>query len=176
MTDDRALLNRAAGIELLVLDVDGVLTDGRVATLPDGTELKWFHVRDGAGIAAWHALGRRTAILSGRTSSVVSRRAAELGIAWVRQGVADKRAELEAILRGVGTTAERTAAMGDDLADLAVLSAVGVSAAVADACPEILAAADYVCRTPGGRGAVREFIEWLLRAQNAWDAVLKRNA
>ncbi len=174
MKGDRALADRAAAIELLVLDVDGVLTDGRVATLPDGTELKWFHVRDGAGIVAWHSLGRRTAILSGRTSPVVDRRAAELRVHWVRQGVMDKRAELESILRAAGTSADRAAAIGDDLADLPVLQAVGVSAAVADACAEVRAAADFVCRTPGGRGAVREFIEWLLRAQEAWDVVLNR--
>lgn len=174
MTDDPAILARAAAIELLILDVDGVLTDGRITLTADGTELKSFHVRDGSAIAAWRALGKRVAIISGRTSQAVTLRAAELGIDPVRQGVADKRAALNGILRGAGRTLEQTCAIGDDLPDLPILNAVGLPVAVADACPDVLAAAKCVTTTRGGAGAVRETIEWLLQVQNTWADVLKR--
>lgn len=174
MIDDPALQARAAAIELLVLDVDGVLTDGRITLTADGSELKSFHVRDGSAIVAWRALGNRVAIISGRTSPAVALRAAELGIDPVRQGVSDKRAALNGILRAAGKSLEQTCAIGDDLPDLPILSVVGLPIAVADACPEVREAAAYVTIAGGGTGAVREAIEWLLRAQNLWNDVLKR--
>lgn len=174
MIDDPALQSRAAAIELLVLDVDGVLTDGRITLTGDGTELKSFHVRDGSGIVAWRTHGNRVAIISGRTSPAVTLRAAELGIDPVRQGAADKRAALNGILRATGKSLEQTCAIGDDLPDLPILNAVGLAIAVADACPEVREAAAFVTIANGGAGAVREAIEWLLKAQNAWADVLKR--
>lgn len=174
MTPERTLEERAARIELLVLDVDGVLTDGKLTFAADGSELKSFHVRDGTGLVVWKLRGKHVAIISGRSSPAVNFRAAELGIDQVRQGVPDKRAALKVVLRTVNKTLDQTCVLGDDLPDLGILSAVGLPAAVADACPEVREAAAYVTQANGGMGAVREIIELLLRAQNAWETVLKR--
>jgi 3-deoxy-D-manno-octulosonate 8-phosphate phosphatase (KDO 8-P phosphatase) len=161
-------------IELLVLDVDGVMTDGSITLTPDGAELKTFHVRDGSAIAMWRKLGRSVAIVSGRSSPVVSIRAAELGIDLVHLGVSDKRAALDAIWRVTGARADQTCAVGDDLPDLPVLTAVGFPVAVADACLEVRDAAKYVTLAPGGRGAVREVIELILRIQGHWNELTNR--
>jgi 3-deoxy-D-manno-octulosonate 8-phosphate phosphatase (KDO 8-P phosphatase) len=163
------LAARAAAIELLLLDVDGVLTDGSVIYADDGTELKRFHVRDGSGLKLWRLAGKRAAIVSGRKSAAVERRAAELGINPVLQGRDDKLAAFAAVLAATGLRAEQVCAVGDDLPDVPVLRRCGVSVAVADACAEARAAAAYVTATPGGRGAVREAIEWLLKLQGRWD-------
>ncbi|MGL6097636.1 MAG: KdsC family phosphatase [Fimbriiglobus sp.] len=165
---------RAARVELLLLDVDGVLTDGSVVYTDDGRELKRFHVRDGTGLKLWRAAGMRVAVVSGRASVAVDRRAAELGAAPVLQGRDDKAAALAEVLAATGLTADRVCAVGDDLIDLPVLGAVGVAVAVADACPEVRAVADYVTITPGGRGAVREVVELLLKSQGRWDALVGR--
>jgi 3-deoxy-D-manno-octulosonate 8-phosphate phosphatase (KDO 8-P phosphatase) len=162
----------AARIELLLLDVDGVLTDGSVIYSDSGEELKRFHVRDGAGLKLWRAAGKRAAIISGRSSAAVERRAAELGVAPVLQGRDDKLAALDEILAATGLTADRVCAIGDDLADLPVLGRVGLAIAVADACPEVLATAHRTTITPGGRGAVREAAEWLLKLQGRWDELI----
>jgi 3-deoxy-D-manno-octulosonate 8-phosphate phosphatase (KDO 8-P phosphatase) len=164
-----ALLQRAVGIRLLVLDVDGVLTDGRITYTADGVEIKSFHVRDGSGIVLWQRSGGRTAIISGRTSKAVDVRAAELGIALVVQSSRDKRAALEGVLKATGLQAAEACAVGDDLPDLPLLRTCGLAAAVADACPEVRAAAHYVTQSPGGRGAVREIVELLLRTQGRWN-------
>lgn len=166
------LAARAAAIELLLLDVDGVLTDGSVVYAADGDEIKRFHVRDGSGLKFWHDQGKRSAIVSGRRSPAVDRRARELGVAPVFQGCADKRAALDVLLAETGLRSEQVCAVGDDLPDLPVLRRVGLAVAVADACPEVRAAAHYVTRTPGGRGAVREAVEWLLRLQRRWDTTV----
>jgi 3-deoxy-D-manno-octulosonate 8-phosphate phosphatase (KDO 8-P phosphatase) len=166
------LLQRAAAIRLLVLDVDGVLTDGRITYTAEGLELKSFHVRDGSGIKYWRRVGGQVVIVSGRVSRAVDVRAAELGIATVMQGVADKSAALTRILAGTGTTAAAVCAVADDLPDLPLLRACGLAVAVADACPEARAAAHYVTQPPGGRGAVREVIELLIRAQGRWNEVV----
>jgi 3-deoxy-D-manno-octulosonate 8-phosphate phosphatase (KDO 8-P phosphatase) len=160
---------RAAVIELLLLDVDGVLTDGRIVYGDDGTELKRFHVRDGSGLKLWHAAGKRSAIVSGRKSVAVERRASELGIGLVFQGCNDKRAALAEVLAATGLRAELVCAIGDDLPDLPVLRRCGLSAAVADACREVRAAVHIVTSEPGGCGAVRAVIEVLLKAQRRWD-------
>lgn len=162
------LAARAAAIELLLLDVDGVLTDGGVVYLDDGTELKRFHVRDGSGLKLWHAAGKRSAIVSGRKSAVVERRAAELGIAPVLQGRGDKLATLTEVLAATGLRPEQVCAVGDDLPDVPVLRRCGLAVGVADACPEVRAVANYVTSVAGGRGAVREAIEWLLKIQGRW--------
>jgi 3-deoxy-D-manno-octulosonate 8-phosphate phosphatase (KDO 8-P phosphatase) len=165
---------RAAAIELLLLDVDGVLTDGSVIYADDGAELKRFHVRDGSGLKLWHAAGKRSAIVSGRKSVAVERRAAELGIGPVLQGRDDKLAALAAVLDATGLRPEQVCAIGDDLPDVPVLRRCGLAVAVADACPELRAVANYVTTTPGGRGAAREAIEWLLKASGRWDELIAR--
>lgn len=174
MTTPNRLPDRAAKVELLLLDVDGVLTDGAIVYADDGTELKRFHVRDGSGLKLWQLAGRRAAIVSGRNSPAVARRAAELGVAPVLQGRADKLAAFEALLAETGLRPEQVCAVGDDLPDLPVLRRCGLAVAVADACPEVRAAADYVTAPPGGRGAVRDAIEWLLKLQGRWAAVVER--
>ncbi len=163
---------RAAKIELLLLDVDGVLTDGSIVYTADRVEIKRFHVRDGSGLKFWHNAGKRAAIISGRTSPAVELRAAELGIALVLQGQPDKVPSFGVILNETGFQAEQVCAIGDDLPDLPVLRRAGLAVAVADACPEVRAAADYVTAAPGGRGAVRDAIEWLLKLQGRWDGIV----
>jgi 3-deoxy-D-manno-octulosonate 8-phosphate phosphatase (KDO 8-P phosphatase) len=168
------LAARAAAIELLLLDVDGVLTDGSVIYADDGSELKRFHVRDGSGLKLWRLAGKRAAIVSGRKSAAVERRAAELGISPVIQGRDDKLAAFAEVLAATGLRAEQVCAVGDDLPDVPVLRRCGLSVAVADACAEARAAASCVTAAPGGRGAVREAVEWLLELQGRWDEVVAR--
>jgi 3-deoxy-D-manno-octulosonate 8-phosphate phosphatase (KDO 8-P phosphatase) len=165
---------RAARIELLLLDVDGVLTDGSITYTDAGEELKRFHVRDGSGLKLWRAAGHRAAIVSGRASPAVTRRAAELGVAPVLQGREDKLAAFNEVLAHFGLPADRVCAIGDDLPDLPVLARCGVAVAVADAAEEVRAAAHFVTVTPGGRGAVRDAIEWLLRQQGRWSGLIER--
>lgn len=162
---------RLEDVRLLVLDVDGVMTDGRLVYGADGESLKRFNVRDGLGIRIAMQAGLKIAILSGRSSGALSARAADLGIdpELVVMGSGDKDADLDRILSTVGGLADhQVAAMGDDLPDLPMLSRAGVSACPADAAPEVVAACDVVCRVAGGDGAVREFIELLLKAQRQW--------
>jgi 3-deoxy-D-manno-octulosonate 8-phosphate phosphatase (KDO 8-P phosphatase) len=172
MTSAADLDRRLAAVQLLLLDCDGVLTDGGVTWSDDGVELKTFHIRDGLGIRGWQRAGGRTGIITGRSSRIVERRAAELGIEFVRQGVDDKFTVAESIIRECGLTWEQTAYMGDDLPDLPVVTRCGVGAAVADACVELRAAAAVVTSLPGGRGAVRELVERMLRARGGWDRIV----
>jgi 3-deoxy-D-manno-octulosonate 8-phosphate phosphatase (KDO 8-P phosphatase) len=160
-----AVLERARRIRLLVLDVDGVLTDGRLYLSDSGEEFKVFHVRDGSGIVAVRRAGIEVAIISGRDCAAVVRRAAELGIRHVRQGVADKGAELDALLGEFGFAAEETACVGDDTPDAPLLQRAGLAIGVADAHPALLAAAHWVTQAKGGRGAVREVCDLLLSAR-----------
>ncbi len=166
------LLLRAAKIQLLLLDVDGVLTDGSIYYTNDRIEIKRFHVRDGSGLKFWHLAGKRSAIISGRTSAAVELRAAELGISTVLQGRGEKLPAFEMVLRETGLQSEQVCAVGDDLPDLPVLRSAGLAVAVSDACQEVREAADIVTSTPGGRGAVREAIEWLLKLQGLWSSVV----
>lgn len=168
------LRNRAARIDLLLLDVDGVLTDGRIVYASDGTELKHFHVRDGSGLKLWRQTGKRAAILSGRTSPAVTVRAAELGIDPVLQGREDKLAAFQSLLAATGVGPERVCAVGDDLPDLPVMLRCGLAVAVADACDEVKQAAHWVAPCPGGHGAVRATIERLLSLRGEWAGVLDR--
>ncbi|MFM9059455.1 MAG: KdsC family phosphatase [Planctomycetaceae bacterium] len=168
--------SRLAQVELLLLDVDGVLTDGGVTLGPDGGESKTFHIRDGLGLRLWQRAGYRAGIVTGRTSRAVERRAAELGIDLVRQGVTDKGAAVTELAAACGLDLARTAFMGDDLPDLAALARCGVALAPADACAEVRAAAALVTGAPGGRGAVREAVERMLRARGAWEALAARCA
>lgn len=168
-----ALAERCRTIDLLVLDVDGVLTDGGITVNDHGIESKQFHVRDGAGVAYWRGLGKRTAIISGRSCPSVDRRASELGIARVLQGRLDKGTALREVLAAESATPKQACMVGDDLADLPALALAGLAVAVRDASAEVRAAAHYVTRTPGGRGAVREVIELILRTQGHWNALVQ---
>jgi 3-deoxy-D-manno-octulosonate 8-phosphate phosphatase (KDO 8-P phosphatase) len=161
-------------IRLLVLDVDGVLTDGRLYYGPSGEEIKAFHSRDGAGIRYLMEAGLDCALLSGRESEALRRRAADLGIARVVGAAGEKGAELGALIGSLGLEPGQVAYVGDDLPDLAAMRLAGWSACPADAVAEVRAAADLVASSPGGLGAVREIVEHLLRAQGRWEAVLAR--
>ena len=166
--------DRLRAIRILLLDVDGVLTDGMVTWDNNGIEQKAFHIRDGLGIKLWAKSGGLTGIVTGRSSHVVAVRAGELGIGIVRQGVGDKRAAVEAILSEHGLSWSEAAFVGDDLPDMACVVSCGLGVAVADAAPELREAADIVTTASGGRGAVREVIEQLLKARGVWEAAVRR--
>jgi len=157
---------------LLVMDVDGVLSDGRIVYSDQGEEIKAFHVRDGSGIKLWLRQGKRAALLTGRQSEIVKRRGAELGITAVIQGADDKLPAFETLLRDQGVTAAQVAYIGDDLPDVPLLRRCGFAATVADGCAEARAAAHYVTQAAGGRGAVREVIELMLRHQGSWQKIV----
>jgi 3-deoxy-D-manno-octulosonate 8-phosphate phosphatase (KDO 8-P phosphatase) len=169
---DMALAARCRALRLVLSDVDGVMTDGTVLFLPGGGEAKSFHVRDGLGVVLARRAGLRVGILSGRTAEVVARRAEELGLSPVRQGVADKGAELRAILAEEGLAAHEVAFIGDDVNDLPVVREVGLSAAPADAPLEVRAEAFMVTDARGGEGCLREFLEAILRARGDWDSLV----
>jgi 3-deoxy-D-manno-octulosonate 8-phosphate phosphatase (KDO 8-P phosphatase) len=167
-----AFAERCRNLRLLLSDVDGVLTDGSVLLLPGGAEAKAFHVRDGVGVALAQRAGLRVGLISGRASDTVTRRAAELGIDIVIQGAADKRAALETLLERERLEPHQVAYLGDDLNDLGVMAAVGLSAAPADAPSEVRQQAFLVTDARGGQGCLREVVEAILRARGDWDAVL----
>jgi 3-deoxy-D-manno-octulosonate 8-phosphate phosphatase (KDO 8-P phosphatase) len=156
---------KARRIRLLVLDVDGVLTDGRIYLTERGEELKVFDVRDGSGIVAIREAGIRVAIISGRSSAAVDRRARELGIEHVAQGVRGKGPELDALLARLAVSRAEIACVGDDTGDLPIFERSGLGVAVADAHADVIARADWVTTRPGGRGAVREVCDLLLNAR-----------
>ena len=160
-----SVLERAQRIRLLVLDVDGVLTDGRLYLSATGEELKVFHVRDGSGLVAVQRAGVTVAIISGRDSAAVTRRAAELGIRHVLQGIGDKGEALERLLGELGITREETACVGDDTPDAPMLRRAGLAISVADSHPALLACAHWVTKSNGGQGAVREVCDLLLSAR-----------
>ncbi|HUM14563.1 MAG TPA: HAD hydrolase family protein [Candidatus Nitrosotalea sp.] len=159
---------RASRIRLLVLDVDGVLTDGGLVYTASGEETKRFHVHDGLALVAALKAGLQIAVLSGRASAAVTRRMAELGVAEVHQGVADKVAALDALRARLGLAPREVAVMGDDLPDLAAMARAGLALAPANAVAEVKRAADWVARRRGGEGAVREAVEMLLKARRSW--------
>src|SRR4030066_2406220 len=153
MIDGRA---RALRIKMIIMDVDGTLTDGALLVLPDGEEVKSYHVRDGLGILLAHLAGFKTAIITGKTSRALEKRAEKLRIDELHQGILDKKPVLEAILAKHGLKNEEAAYIGDDLGDLAVIKAVGLAGAVADAHPEVKKNCHFISQQSGGRGAVRE--------------------
>ena len=161
-------------IELLVLDVDGVLTDGRIMLTGDGDEVKTFHVRDGSGMKYWKRVGRKLAIISGRSSPAVTRRAKELDVDTVRLNVKDKLPAFEEVLGELDIPAERTTVIGDDLTDIPLLLRCAWPVAVADAPEEVRSRAAYVTRAAGGAGCVREVIELILKQTGLWDDILSR--
>jgi 3-deoxy-D-manno-octulosonate 8-phosphate phosphatase (KDO 8-P phosphatase) len=158
------------------MDVDGTLTDGTLTYTAEGTELKSFHAKDGAGIKLLRGAGITPAIVSGRSSLPTARRAIELGIDEVHQGIQDKAACLVALCERLGLSPRQAAFVGDDLSDLAAMRLCGFSAAPADAAPEVRAAADFVADLPGGRGAVRQAIEALLRRECLWEGIVRAMA
>lgn len=171
--DAKEITRRAQNIELMISDVDGVLTDGRLIYDNRGIETKQFFVRDGMGIKLWQKAGHRFGIITLRSSQVVRTRAAEMNVEIVRQGADDKLAALRSILAETGVELERTCFIGDDLPDLPAIIRAGLGVAVADACDDVRGRAHFVTKNPGGRGAVRETIEMILRAQLRWDGVIQ---
>jgi len=159
-------------VQLLVLDVDGVLTDGSIILDEKGTLIYRFDVQDGAGMNYWHRAGFRTALITGRQSQAVVIRAEQMGVKLVYQNAKRKLQAFRQCLADSGATAEEICYVGDDLPDLPVMRCCGYPVAVANAVPEVKAAARYVTRTPGGRGAVREVIEHLLKAKGLWQQVM----
>ena len=165
---------KAKFIRLLLLDVDGVLTDGRIVYDGAGRELKFFDIKDGQGIKLLQQAGLEVGILSGRKSPALRLRAKELGIRLVRQRVLDKGKALETILHKKRFRAEQICFVGDDLVDLPVLARVGLAVAVADSVEDVKANAHYISRHPGGQGAVREVCDLILKAQGKWKAVTQK--
>ena len=174
MEELKEVERRAAGVRLLLLDCDGVLTDGRITPVEGGEELKSFHTHDGHGLVMLHRAGVRSGIISGRTSRLVELRAADLGISYVRQGALNKLEVFESLLAEAGVEPEHVAYVGDDVVDIPLMRRCVLGVAVADATPDTRAAAHHVTRLPGGFGAVREVCELILKAQGRWDELMRR--
>lgn len=168
MNFPEAVLARARPISLVSFDVDGVLTDGRIIYSDRGEEIKAFHVQDGSAIKLMQAHGIEVALITGRSSPVVARRAGELGIRHVFQAAGDKAAVLARLLAGLGLPEESAAHVGDDLPDLAIFAIVGLAIGVPNGHPGALARTHYVTSLPGGQGVAREVCELLLRARDQW--------
>jgi 3-deoxy-D-manno-octulosonate 8-phosphate phosphatase (KDO 8-P phosphatase) len=164
---------RARRIRLLILDIDGVLTDGSLYFDAKGETLKVFNVRDGHGIKMAQRAGLEVALVSGRRSDAAFHRARELEINRFFEGVRDKVAILEQLLAALNLTPPEAAAVGDELVDLPLFHRVGLAVAVADAVPEVRAAAHWVTTLPGGKGAVREVCDLLLKAQDKWEELVR---
>jgi 3-deoxy-D-manno-octulosonate 8-phosphate phosphatase (KDO 8-P phosphatase) len=168
------LAERCAAIELLLTDVDGVLTDGGVIIDNQGVESKCFNIRDGLGIRLWQNSGGLAGIVTGRSSQIVKLRAAELDMEIVRQGVKEKLPVVEEILASLKLRPEQLAYIGDDLPDVPAIRFAGLGIAVADAPEEVRGAGDYVTSVPGGGGAVREVVELLLKNTGKWETVIEK--
>ncbi len=169
-----SIRTKAEKIRWIILDVDGVMTDGGITYNSEGLETKTFHVRDGHGIKMAQRVGLSFALITGRSSQIVEIRAKELGIEEVHQGAKRKIEAYEELIKRLKLSDQEFAYVGDDLIDLPLFRRVGLSAAVADADPETREQADLVLSHPGGRGAVREFIEIILKAQDKWKEVTER--
>jgi len=163
-----------ADIQLLVMDVDGVLTDGNITINDDGSEGKSFNLQDGHGIKMWQRAGLKVAFLSGRFSKPTKYRAEELEVDYCIHGCIEKLPELKKLLAEMNVPAERTAYIGDDLLDLPPIKYVGFGSAVANAVDEVKEAADYVTKRRGGDGAVREVIDLILKNAGRWQELMKR--
>lgn len=161
-------------IELLVLDVDGVMTDGRIMLGPDGAEIKAFHVRDGSGMKYWKRCGGKLAMITGRSSPAVERRARELDVDALRMNAKDKLPAYREVLAELKLSPHQAAVIGDDLPDVPLLRNCHLPVAVADAVAEVKEICAYVTRAPGGAGCVREVIEMILKQTGQWPLVLQR--
>lgn len=164
---------RMQQIQLILSDVDGVLTDGSITYDNQGIESKTFHVRDGMGIKLWQRSGHKFGIITARSSHIVKVRMAELGVETVRQGSQDKLPVGLQLIRDMGLEPEQVCYIGDDLSDLSLLMRVGLAATVVDAAPEIKAVAHLTTKLRGGQGAIRELVESILKNQNRWDELLQ---
>jgi 3-deoxy-D-manno-octulosonate 8-phosphate phosphatase (KDO 8-P phosphatase) len=169
-----SLVARCAKIELVLSDVDGVMTDGGIQILDDGQQFLKFHIRDGMGVRLWREAGKRFGIVTGRNLEAVKRRAADLWLDIVHVGVDDKLPAVDAIAEELMLSREQVCFIGDDLLDLATIRAVGLGVAVADAAEDVRRAAMYTTSVPGGQGPVREVIELLLKNTGRWQDVLAR--
>lgn len=163
---------KAAQVRIMIFDVDGVLTDGRLQFCADGEFMKSFFVHDGLGIQLLQKMGIATAIISARQTPIVDKRAADLGITYVYQGNHDKRITFAQLLSDTGVAAHDCGFMGDDIVDLPLFAKVGFAVSVPNGHPEAISRADYVTKASGGFGAVREICDFILRAQNKYDAAL----
>lgn len=168
------LIAKCSPVTLLLADVDGVLTDGRLIYDGQGIESKEFHIRDGMGVRLWQKAGLKFGLVTARRSPIVERRARELEIEILRQGDLDKLSQTKQVAAELGVELSQICYIGDDLPDLAAVQAVGLGAAVADSCSEVRQAADYVTTLPGGRGAVRELVEMILQTTGRWDDLVSR--
>jgi YrbI family 3-deoxy-D-manno-octulosonate 8-phosphate phosphatase len=164
---------RCQPIELILSDVDGVLTDGHIVLDSQAVETKSFHIRDGMGIRLWQKAGYQFGLITLRSSHIVKVRAAELGIRIIRQGTDDKLAAVRQILHELRLERRQVCYLGDDLPDLRTVCAVGLGVAVADACAELRQVAHHVTVAGGGEGAVREIVELILKAQRRWDDLIQ---
>lgn len=174
MAELSSIERRAAHVKLLLMDCDGVLTDGRLWLLESGEEQKTFNVRDGLGLDLWRRAGLKSGIISGRNSSALERRARDLGIEYVRQGSEDKSRDFDELLILAGVEESEVAFVGDDLNDIPLMLRAELAVAVADASEEAIAAAHYVTHARGGAGAVREVVELILKAQARWADLTER--
>jgi 3-deoxy-D-manno-octulosonate 8-phosphate phosphatase (KDO 8-P phosphatase) len=165
---------RAQRIRLLLMDCDGVLTDGRIVLLPEAEDIKFFHSHDGQGLKLAAQAGLRTGVITTRASRVLERRVKEMKVHHLYQNAENKLEAYEAILKQEGLSDEEVAFIGDDLPDLPVMLRVGLAMAVSNAVPEVLAHAHWVTKREGGRGGVRETVEFILKAQGKWDDVVTR--
>jgi len=167
-----SIQQKARAIKLLLFDVDGVLTDGKILMHPDGTESKQFDIKDGTGLVWAQRAGLRVGMLSARSSAATAQRAAQLGITIVHQGVTTKLRAYDDILRQHGLTDAEVAYMGDDVLDLPVIGRAGLTGSPADAVEDVRTRVDYVSRARGGSGAARDFVELVLKAQDRWEHLL----
>lgn len=168
------LVQRASKVSMLVLDVDGALTDGRIVYAEYGDELKFFDVQDGAGLVFWHRMGLKSAIISGRQSKLLKRRAQEMKVDFLAQGKLIKLPVYEKLLKKFRVSQEQVCAIGDDLMELPILRRAGFAVAVPGAAEEVKHVCHYVTQRPGGRGAVRETVDLILKAKGLWEQVLQR--
>jgi 3-deoxy-D-manno-octulosonate 8-phosphate phosphatase (KDO 8-P phosphatase) len=168
MKEQRSVEDRASRVKLLLMDCDGVLTDGRIWIVENGEDQKTFNTRDGLGLDLFHRAGLRSGIISGRQSSAVQRRSESLGISFVRQGCENKLAAFEEILSEAGVDQSEVAFIGDDLNDVPLMRRSELAVAVADGVAEAKEFAHFVTNARGGNGAVREIVEIILKAQNRW--------
>jgi YrbI family 3-deoxy-D-manno-octulosonate 8-phosphate phosphatase len=171
-----SLVNLCSRIELILSDVDGVMTDGGIQILDDGQQFLKFHIRDGMGVRLWREAGKRFGIVTGRNLEAVRRRAADLWLDIVKVGVDDKLPAVDAIAAELNLSREQVCFIGDDLLDLATIRSVGLGVAVADAVEDVRRAARYTTSVPGGQAPVREVIELLLKNTGQWDDVVRRYA
>ena len=165
-------LERAAKIRMVVMDVDGTMTDGRIYIGPEGEVVKEFSVKDGMGITMLHTAGIRTAVITGRTSEIVEKRAAELHIDSVWQGVKDKRIAWQKIKEASGLTNKEIAYIGDDLNDLSLLMQAGLACCTGDAQPEVKSVSHVISSSTGGNGVVRDIAELILKTQGKWQQLV----